>query len=112
MKALTQEERVRAALDQIEDVLLGLDVWTAAQVWAVISALRGPDVYEDCHLKGGTTGIIRSKAFPRYGYSQGLVVNPKDNEIDRTALNQSKSFHFMGHITEAAAALEIPIVTK
>lgn len=58
---------VRAALDQIEEILLkkGPD---AANLWAILTALRGPDESDHkirAELKSQKTIPIRRRAFPR-----------------------------------------------
>ena len=54
---------LRKALDQIDELLL--DPAISSDLWAVLTALRGPDD-EDYELKVLYTAPLRTAAFPRF----------------------------------------------
>lgn len=60
---MTAPTTMREVLDIIDEALARND-HEAEQLWAVLTALRGPDS-NNSDLKLRTTAVIRSRAFPR-----------------------------------------------
>jgi hypothetical protein len=84
-------KKVREALDAIEDVLLVED--TAAQdLWAILSALRGPDDKQFRETKRQTTVPIRRNAFPRLA----AQVSKKPSHGMRLTGGRQASFYGIG----------------
>lgn len=98
---------VRAALDAVEDVLLGLDT-DATDLWDILSALRGPDdrrAYGDPRgSKKSATVPIRRAAFPRLAEKDDVV--GKIADFYPSTFNVPDSFdHFTRHARDAWDAL-------
>lgn len=93
------------------------DLWaklTGKQKWDSIVALRGPDMVGSGVLKYLTSSIIRYKlsGVMRVGglvnQSIPFVVLPSERGYDRPRSNFDLG-HFLGHIYDAAAILNIPV---
>lgn len=103
---IESQVKVRRVLDEIDTVLEQGDR-AAAQLWNVLSALRGPDD-GDWLLKTQTTEPIRRTAFPKVaaksdtlkGYS-GIPADFYGKEFTRPI----GSSHFAEHVRSAANAL-------
>lgn len=104
-------EKLRKQLDQIDEWLTEEG---GAQLWDVLTALRGPDNSEDRYLKFLTTNHIRTTAFPKlaqqywhgdahFGTAAQRVHLTVHGEFPSTT-NTDVS-HFGVHITNAARAL-------
>lgn len=115
-------QRVRRILDQIDEVLaeggrtsgysfqgpLSID---AAELWHVLTGLRGPDSENEV-LKGNTTAPIRRAAFPRCaqlarkgsGFAHGAFYG-YDSKFRTTICGPIE--HFEHHAIVAARALGI-----
>jgi len=78
----------------------------AADLWNILTALRGPDSC-DCDLKQQTTAIIRAHAFPKAAAGMHRVL-AFVNSVDTTIVCDD-CHHFESHVWEAARALGIPI---
>lgn len=107
--ALDATPRVRAALTAVEDVLAGLDS-DAGDLWAILTALRGPDE-ERTTNKYFATVPVRRAAFPRLAQnsfrSTGMLAN-FGSEYSPPIASISFDYpytHFKGHIISAVAAL-------
>ena len=95
---------VRAELDQIEKFLLK-GGQPAIDLWAILSALRGPD-NADIGLKASTTEPIRTKAFPvlaQEGSNVPATFAPRKKMIDTR--HPRAGAHFISHVERAAAAI-------
>lgn len=108
-----KKTELRKALDVIDRVLVKNDD-TAAELWDVLSALRGPDDMKEYKLKAAGTVPIRRAAFPltteavatsgftnRADFTVSTYQRPEDNN------NGTWSFdtHVVSHIKRAADAL-------
>jgi hypothetical protein len=128
---------VKNMLDQL-DTIFAENNDTAADLWAVLCALRGPDTPDDVgELKARTTNHIRRAALPKtaakWDKAHGLhtIVGGPSNLHFGGALSICASFatledgilnsrpgylrvssHFMSHIYTAARVLEVPISTS
>lgn len=121
----TTEERVREALDQIDEIFCGLDSYAQEKLMTILTALRGPDNGNSA-IKMKTTAIIRAKAFPKLMEAQGEVENTNVGGIERPMVvngmyfnqydqkvkincDDAKPFgyHFYTHVISAARTLGI-----
>lgn len=92
----------------------------AADLWNVLTALRGPDTLEE-HLKEAYTIPIRHAAFPRCRRSTSIAVSGKwpgrhypgglhagqTQKAFSLAVVPSKIYHFGKHALSAAQALKL-----
>ena len=110
---IAAKDKVRKALDAIDEILSGKDSFAATYMWDVLSALRGPDV-DDQGLKDATTSVIRAAAFPktsilstmhggRVGASMAPDTDAKANL--RAGLATTQINHFMFHANVAFSVL-------
>jgi hypothetical protein len=84
-------------------------------LWAVLTALRGPDKeYEAVQLKDSATAVVRAHAFPRcaaldaYYIGIGIGFDSFDRAHARiTAENTGIHHHFARHIRDAFRALKL-----
>ena len=110
--------KLRAMLDTIDDMLVVGDQ-NAADLWMVLSALRGPDI-NDWHLKVNCTIPIRRAALPRTAMQYNAYSSA--NLIKRIPANFDCIFnhydldsweygcegsHFFSHADDAAQILEL-----
>lgn len=115
---------LRAILDKIDTVLAKHDD-TAAELWNVLTALRGPDSSAS-NNKSVTTVPIRRVAFPltarvaeenygylngaqfgREGYSNDNIFLMNDNIFLMSELGPDEDGHFRAHVEAAGRVLEI-----
>lgn len=112
------DQELRDILDKIDAYLYGngsdiswKDREKSRALWAILSALRGPDV--DCQeLKAATTAVIRATAFPKTAFvshSRGgrvqAAMNEDSSEQLYTRQKEMKSSHFLIHAREAFEVL-------
>ncbi len=85
-----------------------------ADLWAVLTALRGPDS-RDNEVKYATTAVIRDAAFPKRETVNGSVFR-KDTQASaakrRVVFNSPywDSRHFRGHVEDAFSALGLELL--
>lgn len=107
---------VKATLNVIDKVLSGKDQTAAVELWAVLSALRGPDFDRGYGAKKATTSVIRATAFPKADkkyHTAGLEIPASFRRDDFGAVEDrvnnknifSKSIHFKQHAEAAFEAL-------
>lgn len=99
--------KVRAALDGVEDVLLGFDR-DAQDLWAILTALRGPDEDPTRLVKEAQTVPVRRAAFPRLaqtGRANGRLADFGDGLYRALPRVHYPDSHFDGHINDAVIAL-------
>jgi len=101
---------LRAALDQIQDMLDGRSY--SADLWDILTALRGPDS-RNRKAKNATTALIRSAAFPKRPCEDRSIFG---TDSPRLAKRRRKLFrkrrdlnHFRDHIRDAFAALGLTL---
>lgn len=101
---------LREILYQIDMYLSTGDVSKSAALWAVLSALRGPD--DEAELtKLATTAVIRAKAFPltaKLSHATGGRVRASmipDRDTSVFMRQHMKFSHFVGHARDAFRAL-------
>ncbi len=99
---------VRAALDAIDDILVGLNFVNRGDVIDVLTALRGPD---DMNLdaKACMTNFIRQGALPKTCHTEYLI-DPTSRwslrtKGDSVTIPQAHQSHFESHIRGAIRAL-------
>jgi hypothetical protein len=117
----------RGVFDLLDDFLLAhAEDGESAKVWAVLTALRGPDNKEDDLVKHATTCHVRMRAFPKLaaggedGYASFVATLPFGTPGRVTAgaymstthvpsLSQAftASEHFGQHVQNAFTALDI-----
>jgi len=97
-----------------------IDTWSTqplkgqeSDLWDIMSAVRGPDQNDDYNstIKRGSTGVIRSKAFPNLSKFVGVVINTADKDINLQS-TQPCGDHFKYHILAAGTALNISFKPK
>ena len=101
---------LRGALQQIERMLDKQPY--SADLWDILSAVRGPDSRK-WGIKDATTTIIRSEAFPKhpceersfYGWDNKRKVTVRK----RLFKNKEDSYHFRMHVEEAFNALGLKL---
>lgn len=109
---------IRTKLDIIEDMLMSED---GRDIAMVLSALRGPDRFDD-GSKERTTAFVRSAAFPRLRELAHIVEDADSktatsmwlfNKVgqypDPTCKRDSVMNHFKGHIALALEVLGVPL---
>lgn len=96
--------KVRKALAVVEDVLLGHDQ-DARDLWAILTALRGPDD-GDYEMKSRTTVPVRRAAFPRLARNIQRAYHIADFDSSEPLPVVAFSSHFNGHIADAVIALK------
>lgn len=103
----------RGILGKIDQILVEEDV-DSKELWAVLTALRGPDDYElEYTVKAHGTVPVRRKAFPLCaakadegsGYIAGADFIP--NAYKQQWADSDKSDHVQHYIRLAANALEL-----
>jgi hypothetical protein len=92
------------------------------RLWAILSALRGPDESGASELKYRTTVALRSAAFPKtanlaYPYANGAEFGTVGMSLPDIALEPyTDHYHFLNHVRDAVRALETlgraPLHTK
>lgn len=113
-KNLIEEPKTCSDVLEIIDVFLNKNNDESKTLWAVLTALRGPDNNEQGLLKDTTTAVIRTKAFPktaiRYlnGESTtfGAIFAPKKRKF-HPSLKINSFDHFLAHAKAAAKALNL-----
>lgn len=107
------EPETRKMLNQIDNFLARSDR-AASELWAVLAALRGPDVPGSSHLKSSTTCTIRRAAFPKlasvinenYDWPGRCRPWPGDPEnLKSFDIPEVDASHFADHAREAAKVL-------
>lgn len=106
----------RKILDQIDEFLLRSND-ESAELWHILTALRGPDDPERDAEKSTTTAVIRSAAFPRCGELPCMMFGsntyvaacfaPPDVAFISPSESWSKDYHFNYHVRAAAKALDL-----
>lgn len=91
------------------------DSFLGKQQWDVMCALRGPDCDDEMstRLKWFSTSVIRG--YMRDCIRVGGAVNREDGQVTLPLKFSASPFwfsHFLSHIKDAAAVLEIPVVRK
>lgn len=95
------------------------DELSGKQRWDCLVALRGPDIKRSESVKAITTAVIRHYMSPimRVGgqvSDLGFVVLPSGRVFKKPVTTTASVWpdldHFLGHVTEAAEILSIPIV--
>lgn len=102
---------MRSILRYIEARIPSMTVDEVQKLWAVLTALRGPD-QSSWGLKRETTARIRSVAVPRLAEKCGRAQRNGDGRpipFDILLLHNRGNSHFIRHIELAAEALGIPI---
>ncbi len=102
MEILTKAAQV---LDVINDFLGDAPDQEVANLWDVLSAIRGPDVSNSENDKQVTTAIIRAAAFPR---ARNIAVGATFNRVGTENIKivpDPYSNHFNRHIKYAQIAL-------
>lgn len=108
---MTKPKTLRAALNQIQDMLDGKPF--SAELWDVLVALRGPDS-RNRKVKSATTALIRTAAFPKQPCLERSVYAVGDSEglaARRRSLFAIKldTNHFREHVRDAFAALGLKL---
>ena len=96
--------KVRAVLKVI-DTLLAKGGQDAMDLWAVLTALRGPDGHGDILLKFRTTCVIRTAAFPKTETAPRSLPAQFANPLNTFAVPETDNAHFNTHVLKAADAL-------
>ena len=105
----------KEVLDALDEFFVTADEGEARDLWAILSALRGPDGVNgngDHTLKVNTTGIIRAVAFPRLAnlWKQGVIVIgatfTSHRRLDSISTYFSFYNHFLSHIRDAKRVLQ------
>lgn len=109
----------------MKEVLAAVDEWAdapgnsgqAANMWRVLTALRGPDQKDPSGLiKSLTTAVIRRHALPKLTARVGADLARHDARVDLNRLSgpnevgdewSKQPGHFKGHIQDAVYALDI-----
>jgi hypothetical protein len=116
---LKPSPKLRAILDVIDEHLSTGDPRDSCELWAVLSALRGPDdstrnSTKDFALKTCTTSVIRAAAFPRtakLSHGEGgrvcASMVPDSLELREKRGRLFKIGHFISHAKSAFDALGI-----
>ncbi len=73
------------------------------KLWAILTALRGPDD-DDEVVKSRTTSIIRARVLPHLSRAAGAFVNMSDPLPNPSDVN-TPSTHFNNHIGTALSAI-------
>jgi hypothetical protein len=116
-------------LDELDTFFVTEEVADTEALWAILSALRGPDD-DDCRLKDHTTIPIRRAAFPRLtansfheveGRNERKVIRCRTSAIFRTSDGSRPTFklppagmdcapsgHFIQHADMAWQAIHDP----
>jgi hypothetical protein len=102
--------KVRAMLDQIDAMLVEMTD-ESRELWAILTALRGPDA-GDYGEKAKFTIPVRRAAFPRTAAAVRASMTLADFEVYGVAPEKAMSYspsedyqHFQGHVYEAQQAL-------
>lgn len=103
----TTRPTLKRALAYIDAILARGDK-TAVNLWAVLSALRGPSI-GDGGEKDNTTAFIRTAAFPRAAKSKRFAVPSFDRAGTHIRVSRETNWHFRNHIEEAAEALGLKV---
>lgn len=103
--------KVRQVLDQIDAVLAeGSD--DSRRLWDIMTALRGPDHFENQGRKDTGTIYIRQAAFPTTAKSANwwyASINPNPNRPLDPEYNETnyEFTHFEGHLQRGIDALDL-----
>jgi hypothetical protein len=101
---------LRGALDQIQQLLTKQPY--SANLWEVLSAIRGPDS-RNKRLKHATTTIIRTAAFPKRPCEERSFYgddSAKKAEIrKRLFKNKEDNNHFREHVRDAFSSLGLSL---
>lgn len=101
---------VRAELNRIEKFLLKKN-FASRDLWAVLTALRGPDVDKRQYgkTKEKTTAVIRTKAFPKLAVRANnlpATFARKKTKLFNVDSGAYVSTHFQNHIDSAERAFK------
>ena len=101
---------LRAALNQIQEMLDGKSY--SAELWDVLTALRGPDS-RDRKVKYATTAVIRQAAFPKRPCEDRSVFGTDSAEYaerrrEMFAAREGHN-HFREHVADAFTALGLKL---
>lgn len=98
----------------VNDILRAIDTWAinrggeeAKDLWAILSAMRGPDDSDD-NIKFTSTCRIRGFALPHLAGIAGAIVRDTlyhEGMRELIAFNESNSHHFNNHVRQAAIAI-------
>ena len=103
---MAKPKNLRAALTQISDMLA--DRRYSEDLWAVITALRGPDS-RNRKLKYATTAVIRQAAFPKKPSALLSVYSADSKKLAKRRIemfaNREDANHFHEHVQDAFNAL-------
>lgn len=117
----TKKEKLRHALDVIDRFLVdpnNTKDGTAAALWNVMAALRGPD--NDTISKADTTNLVRRAAFPRVRniseqftlpqiVPASFYVGGRWEIITDPLIDRMSNEHFLSHLVAAAEELDVPV---
>lgn len=106
--------KLRKLLDQIDNYLSTEEEDDSRALWAILSALRGPDDYDDVRYKDATTSVLRAAAFPK----TALVSSSVGGRVCASMVNDDAyratfrgrlalRSHFITHAMGAFRALEL-----
>ena len=105
-KPMAKPKNLRAALNQISDMLS--DRRYSEDLWAVITACRGPDT-RNRKLKYATTAVIRQAAFPKKPSALLSVYSADSKKLAKRRVemfaNREDFNHFREHVQDAFNAL-------
>jgi hypothetical protein len=110
LKEPTQRD-VRKVLDQIVAILNTKTV-ASANLWHILTALRGPDSDYSFNLKDWTTGRVRAAIGLRFGAGSGAIVTNKKLDLkdiesrDEKECKHEGGHHFWGHYNQAVNAIQ------
>jgi hypothetical protein len=107
------DSKLREVLDQI-DTVLAENGFDAAQLWNVLTALRGPDNVDDgdYRTKQEVTVPIRRAAFPRTAaLTNNNTADFGDNDSP-TTVRVDRYTHFHNHGQAAASALGLRLLHR
>ena len=104
---------LRGALDQIQQLLTKQPY--SANLWEVLSAIRGPDS-RNKRLKHATTTIIRTAAFPKRPCEERSFYgedSAKKAEVRKQLFKNKEDFnHFRQHVEAAFASLGLSLMEE
>lgn len=109
-------DKAKKLLADLDECLYDEKLTTASNLWAVLTALRGPDHLDSLNVsddlryevKPSTTAVIRYKVFPRASNAgvTGVTREDTDRLVDiRKQLGGSG--HFLRHVHDAFNALDL-----
>lgn len=103
---------VKTIIDGLDKASATLSGQDADDLWAILSALRGPDSGGN-DLKWATTAVIRAKTVPHLAHEAGADVNDYEGTFDlaHRYINEhadEAGSHFRIHINAAISAIDRP----